>query len=349
MEIKDYYKILGVPETASTDDIKRAFRKLAKKYHPDINKNPGAGDKFKEINEAYQILSNSEKRKKYDDYKKYGGSPFGQGGQSGGFNFQDIFGNSQSGGVDDLTDIFSSFFSTKSKKRDSYENLAIHLQINLGFEESIKGIEKRIRYKRSTTCPICGGTGASRKETCPSCRGSGHINRGSGFFAINQICPTCKGTGYIIKEKCSYCNGTGKMMKEEEKTIRIPSGAREGDKITLDNYGNSNGRVTGPLILYISVMPSTVYERDENDLIRILDINLSDALLGSEKDIDHFGKKIGVKIPVGTNNGNKLKLKGLGVKRGRYQGDLYLTINLKLPKKLNKKQKLKLKDFLETL
>ena len=347
MELKNYYDILGVPENASTDEIKKAFRKLAKKYHPDINKSPDAAEKFKEINEAYQVLSNPEKRKKYDEYRKYGAHMGNANFSGGNVNFEDLFGNF--GGFEDLTDIFSDFFSTKQKRKDSYENLAIRIQITLSFDEAIKGATKTVKYNRYTTCPICGGTGASKKRTCPTCHGSGYVSRGSGFFAIKQPCPTCKGTGYIIEEKCSYCGGTGKIKKEEKKTIRIPSGAKTGDKITLKGLGNSNGRITGPLIIYISVMPSTIYERKENDLYREINISLKEALLGGTKEIEHFGKKISVKIPVGTNNGTKIRLRGQGVQRGRKKGDLYLIVKLNLPKKLNKIQKEKLEEFLNTL
>jgi molecular chaperone DnaJ len=346
MELKDYYNVLGISETADQETVKKAFRRLAKKYHPDINNAPEAADKFKEINEAYQILSDTEKRKKYDEYKKYG-SP---GGNFDGRNFSDLFGGFQSGRVDDLTDIFSSLFGGRSeKKARSYENLAIHLQITLKFDEAILGITKKIEYKRYSTCSICGGTGASKKATCPTCKGRGTIVRNTGFFGLSQTCTTCKGTGYITKTKCSYCNGSGKILKNESKNIKVPSGARNNDKITINNLGNSDRGITGPLIIHIAVMSSTVYNRDENDLIMDFPITLKDTLLGGEKIIHHFDSKISVKIPVGTNNGTKLKIRGKGVKRGRNVGDLYLKTKLILPKKLNKKQKIKLEEFLDTL
>ena len=358
MSIKDYYKVLGVSEKASSIEIKKAFRKLAKKYHPDLNKSSGAADKFKEINEAYQVLSDPEKRKKYDQYKKYGGMGGGPGGQGGGFqsfNFQDLFGGgkggSSTGGIDDLTDIFSSFFTsgTKQKRAKSYEALAIHLQITLTFEESIFGVEREVSYNRHKTCSICRGTGAAKKKTCPNGKGRRTVTQNRGFFGMSRPCPTCKGEGYVVEQKCSHCNGTGTIPKKTKRTVRIPAGAKTGDKITLKGLGNSESGRTGPLVIHISVLSSNLYTRKGNDLIMDFPITLKEALLGGKKKIKHFDKTITVKIPPSTNHGAKLKIKNRGVTRGRSTGDLYLKVDLKLPEKLNKTQKKKLEAFLDSL
>ncbi|MCK4642366.1 DnaJ domain-containing protein [bacterium] len=349
MEIKDYYKVLGIPENASQDEVKRTFRKLAKKYHPDINKAAGAADKFKEVNEAYQILSDKEKRNKYDTYRKYGGAMPGGGGA--GFNISDLFSGfeGRGGGFEDITDIFSGFFGGgvgNRKRGPSYDQLSIHIQLSLSFDESIRGTARKIRYSRHSTCGFCGGSGASKQETCPTCHGKGSVIVAG---IMSQPCRVCKGTGKVTVEKCSFCKGSGKTPKKETKTVNIPPGAKEGDKLTLKDLGNSSEGVTGPLVIHISVMPSSIYRREGNDLHMDLKIGLSEALLGGSRDIEHFGTIITVKIPEGTNNGNRLKISAKGVMRGKRMGDLYLKVKLILPKKLSKGQKAKLKPFLDSI
>ncbi len=352
MEIKDYYKVLNVPESATLDEIKRSFRELAKKYHPDINKAPDAEAKFKEVNEAYQILSDPDKKIKYDEYKKYGGNPFAGGGGGGG-SAQDIFadlfgGGFRSGGVEDISDLFSGFFGG-GERRNSYEDLAIHIQITLTFEESYSGTEKYISFNRASPCAFCGGSGATEKTACPHCKGRGSIASNSGFFSMQRTCPYCKGTGSIAKTKCNVCQGTGKKHITEKKAVKIPSGARTGDKLTIKGLGNSENGMAGPLVIHIAVMSSPVYSREGNNLVLNLKIDLKQALAGDKVKIRHFGKELTVTIPPGTNNGDVLSLRGMGMKRGRDAGNLHLKISLTLPKKLTKKQKDKLDEFLKTL
>ena len=329
----DYYEILEISKEASDDEIKTSFRRLALKYHPDRNRgNKEAEEKFKEINEAYQCLSNKEKRALYDRY--------GKDGLNGNFN---------SGFADfDLGDIFSSFFGDGFARREKREfdkyNLDMELNIELGFEEAIFGAEKEIKYKIKTPCSACNATGSKdgKKQTCKTCGGSGNYVRRSGFMSYVQTCPMCGGSGETIAQKCSKCNGA--TYQEEEKTfnVSIPKGVDNGMRIRVSNRGNlSKSGQSGDLYLNIKVKPSKIYKRDGDDLLMSVDIFITQALLGKSIKLDTIMGKKELKLNVGTNDKELFKFANEGVEniRTKRRGDLIIRTNLILPKKLTQKQK----------
>ena len=347
MATKDYYNVLGIDKGASKDDIKKAFYKLAAKYHPD--KKGGDEAKFKEINEAYQTLSDEKKRKEYDTYGQTfnGQGPSGGGGGFTGFNqgdFQDMqfdFG--------DLGDIFGDMFgggfgggARQKRGRD------ISLEIDVPFTEAIFGTERNVLLSKVTTCTTCTGSGAkpgTKKKTCTTCNGQGKVHDVKktfmGNFQTVNTCSTCNGVGQIPEEKCLDCKGYGVLNKREEVNIAIPAGISNGEMIRMTGMGEAVAQgVTGDLYVKINVTPHKIWKREGNDLVIMHEIKLTDALLGVRHAIDGLDGKVDIEITAGASTGEILRVKGRGVPHlheKNKRGDVLVKLSIAMPKKLSKK------------
>ncbi len=338
--MKNYYDVLGVAKTASPSEIKTAYRTLAKKYHPDLNRdNPSATEKFKDINEAYEVLSDPQKKEAYDNP-----SAFNQGG---GFDFSGFSG----GGFSGFEDIFSMFGGGGSSRRSSAQarNVGgdITVNLHLSFVEACLGAEKEVKVVRKERCETCNGTGAkdgSKIETCRKCGGSGQVQQVvDSFFGrttVNRECPDCKGSGKKILEKCHVCKGTGLTPKRKSLKLDLPSGIENGDVLTVRNQGDECSDVrggNGNLILVINVAPHKLIKRDGNNLFADIPISFVCAALGGEIEIPTIDGKMTYKIPEGTQNGAVLRVSGKGIKlKNGSRGDMYLKIMVEIPKSMTK-------------
>ena len=357
-EKRDYYEVLELQKGASEDEIKKAFKKLAKKYHPDMN--PGdktAEEKFKELNEAYAVLSDSEQRAKYDQYGHAAFDPssgFGGGGGFGGFG--------GFGGMDfDLGDIFGSFFGGGSRRANANSPARgedLSMLLNLSFEEAAFGCKKEISYNRVESCEACNGSGAekgSEVETCPTCKGRGTVtvlrNIGFGSMQSTQICSDCGGKGKKIKSPCKACSGKGQVKKTKKLEVTIPAGIDEGERIRLSGQGNAgvNGGPYGNLYVSIGIRPHQLFERDGTTLHCELPITFVEATLGAKVTVPTLeGGKAEFSVPEGTQNGTVFSLKGKGIpyrSSPKLRGDMYVTVSVEIPKNLNQKQKELLEKF----
>jgi molecular chaperone DnaJ len=345
----DYYKILGIDKNATKDDIKKAFRKLAHQYHPD--KQGGNEAKFKEINEAYQILSDDGKRASYDTY----GSAFpgGQGGGEqgfGGFDFSGFqgFGGANQGfqGVEfDLGDIFGDFFGGGGRGHVK-RGRDISIDLEIPFAESVFGTERKVLISKTLVCDECRGTGGkpgAKMKKCETCNGQGKVHEAKktmfGNFSTVRECSACSGKGEVPSEKCAKCRGAGAMKGQEEIRISIPAGISNGEVIRMSTKGEAMpGGVPGDLYVKIHCLPHAFLKRDGSNLFMNLDIKLSDALLGGEYPIETLDGKISVKIPEGVSHGEILRVRGKGVPMDKtHRGDFLIKLNIKLPKKLSRK------------
>lgn len=342
---KDYYETLGVDKKASKDDIKKAFRTLAHKYHPD--KKTGDDAKFKEINEAYSILSDDQKRAQYDQFGQAGPSGFG-GGQGGGFGDFDFSqftqGGTGNGFEFDFGDIFGDVFGG-GRRSQAKRGRDISIDQELSFEESIFGIERTVLLNKVSKCEVCSGTGAEKGSdltTCNTCNGKGSLREVKrtffGQFETNTVCETCQGTGKIPKIKCSACYGKGILKKESEIKVKIPAGIENGEMIRLTGGGEAIlGGTTGDLYIKIYVKRHPVFRKEGHNLVMDLGVKLTDALLGGEVGVKTLDGDIKVRIPEGVSHGEILRVKGKGVPTDKsHRGDILIKINLALPKKLSK-------------
>lgn len=338
---KDYYKILGVEKSASQDEIKKAFRKIAHKYHPD--KTGGDEAKFKEANEAYQTLSNEQKRKQYDQFGSAGPNMGGFGGSQGfggfdfggaqGFDFGDI----------DLGDLFNGGFG--GGRRRSSRGADLQTRINISFEESVFGVKKSVHIEHNKSCTDCSGTGAekdSATETCPECNGQGKTQqRMMGIFATVATCQLCQGKGKIPKHKCKTCRGAGIIRAKEMVEFSIPAGIRDGDTLRISGKGEAiSGGASGDLYIQISVSPHRAFSRKGYDILMKQEITVSEAILGSTREITLLdNSKIEIKIPAGTQSGSTLRVSGRGIQTGSTKGNLLVTVKVHIPKKISKSAK----------
>ena len=358
MASKDYYGILGVDKNASADEIKSAYRRLAKKYHPDLNKAPDAAEKFKEINEAYEVLGDDKKRANYDQFGSADGPQF-SGGQGGGFS--DFFGGGGFGGFgggfsDIFSDIFSAFGGEGRRSRVNERGEDINLAMKLTFEEALFGVEKTITIGKVETCDACSGTGAKNGtafSTCPDCKGLGRVriqqNTMFGTTIREGACPKCGGTGKVIKEKCDKCAGKGYKRVQKQITVKIPAGIDDGQTVRMRGEGNSPlGRgKNGDLNIKITVAKHKLFKRDGVDLSYDLYLPFTTLLLGGKVEIPLPKGKFVLDIKERTPSGTIMRLKGKGVKilnRDAY-GDLLVTLKSEAPKNLSVQQK----DLLEKL
>jgi molecular chaperone DnaJ len=336
---KDLYSALGVPKGASADEIKKAYRKLARQYHPD--KNPGdqdAEERFKEVQHAYDVLSDLEKRKQYDAF----GSADGRGGFQPGDATFDL------GDLGDFGDIFGGLFGrgrAAQQRSRAERGTDLEVEVNLSFEDSLKGIETRIPVEVEAACSECGGSGAkpgTSPKICPECRGRGVISESQGLFALSQPCPRCRGNGTVIEDPCPRCRGTGRERRTRRYSVKIPPGAKDGTRIRLKGKGEAglNGGPPGDLQVVTRVAASPVYERRGADLVVDVPVSLADAALGTEVDVPTPDGPVSMKVPAGSEHGKLLRIKGRGapkLKGGK--GDVLARLRLEVPKKLNKKQR----------
>ncbi len=344
---KDYYKILGVDRNATEDDIKKAFRRLALQYHPD--RNPGnkeAEEKFKEISEAYEVLSSPEKRAYYDRYGDIAGpaSPFTE--SDFDFSFRDL--------NEIFEEFFSDFIGDRSRRKGPRPQKGHDLRYNLqiSFEEAVFGADKQIKIPKYITCSDCGGSGAKGGtgiETCRVCRGTGQETFHQGFITISRTCSRCGGEGRVIKEICPACRGSGRVKKEKEVAVRIPPGVETGTRLRIQGEGEMGlyGGPPGDLYVVISVMEHPIFERDGYDIICEIPISFVQAALGDEIDIPTIDGMTKFRIPQGTQSGQTYRLKGKGVERldGSGRGDQIIKIVVEVPKKLTEEQKKLLMEF----
>lgn len=346
---RDYYETLGVSKGASIDDIKKSYRKLAKQYHPDINKDPGAVEKFKEIQEAYDILSDDKKRQLYDQFGHAGVDPNAAGGQ-GGFGG---FGNFGDFGVD-LGDIFSSFFGGGSARRTTRtgprQGADRFIKLKIDFLDAIFGKKKDITLNLDTMCDHCNGSGGqspSDVTTCSRCNGSGVViqrqNAGFTVFQTQRECPDCQGSGKTIKNKCNKCNGEGYTSKRTTLEVNIPAGINSGQQLRMSGRGErgENGGPNGDLYIEIVVGKHPVFEREGKDINITIPISVVDATLGSKIDVPTVHGTVEMEVPAGTQNGQIFKLKNKGVKdmRSDNYGDQYVKIDVKIPTRLSKQER----------
>ena len=360
MEKRDYYEVLGVSKSADATEIKKAYRKLALKYHPD--KNPGdkeAEEKFKEAAEAYDVLSNEEKRHRYDQFGHAGVGGAGQGGFGGGMSMDDIF--SQFGDIFGSFGGFSGFggFGGGRGSRRVNRGTNLRVKVKMSLQEIATGIEKKIKVKKYVACQHCNGTGArdgKSYSTCSTCKGSGQVTRVQntilGAMQTTSTCPTCEGEGKIINEKCTFCNGEGVLMSEEVISINIPAGVAEGMQLSLSGKGNAarRGGVNGDLIVLIEEEEHPELVRDGNDLLYNVFIGYPEAVLGETVEIPTIEGKVKVKIEAGTQPGRILRLrdKGLPDVNGYGKGDLLAKVNVWIPKNLSKDEKKLVEKMRET-
>ncbi len=341
MNKRDYYEVLGVSKSATDAEIKSAFRNLAKKYHPDVSKEPDAAEKFKEAQEAYAVLSDAEKRRQYD---QFGHAAFDQmGGGAGGFDFSgfdfsDIFGDLFGGGF--------GFGSGRNSSR-ARQGQDLLIRMDLTFEEAVFGCKKEVELNVQENCDTCHGKGGFDEETCSTCHGSGQITAEQrtlfGTFMTKTTCSTCGGKGRTYKTKCSTCKGTGKVRVHKMKEVKVPAGVDTGNRLRLAGAGEAgiNGGPSGDVYIEFRVKSHPLYERDGNDVYLELPITITEAVLGCKKEIPTLYGTVKLAIPAGSETNDKHRLKGKGIEdvsTGK-KGDMYVILSIHIPKKLSKEQK----------
>jgi len=372
---KDFYSVLGVGSSASQDEIKKAYRKLAKKYHPDANAgDPKAAERFKEISEANNVLGDAKKRKQYDEMRRLGAFDGGFGGFGGGgrssrgagsrggagdgaqtINFQDF----DIGGLGGLGDLFSSMFGggetrQSTRQRGPEKGQTVEATLDIPFRTAARGGKVPIELEVSEECSTCHGTGAARGASlkiCPECNGRGVISFGQGGFAVNRPCPVCLGRGQIPTESCPTCHGTGEVRVKRKVLINVPPGVDTGSKIRLKGQGGK-GPQNGPpgdLIITFNVLPDKFYRRDGLDVIATVPLNIAQATLGTKISVRTLdGKKVAIKIPPGTPSGKRFRVRGQGIQKGDKKGDLIVEVAIKVPEKLSEDQERMMKEFAES-
>lgn len=348
---RDYYQTLGVSESATTDEIKKAFRRLAKQYHPDRNpNNPQASERFKEINEAHDVLSDSAKRKKYDQLRRYGafagaGRGFG-GGDAPVGNAATDFDLSDLGSFGGLGDIFSSIFGRRGARGEEEEE--IETTVSIPFRVAALGGKVPVTLTLPQVCPTCAGSGGAPGatfSTCPECRGRGTISFGQGGFAVQRPCPVCRGRGKVPSQRCPTCQGAGEVRLEKRLTITIPPATEEGTRLRLRGQG-ARGR--GDVVVVIQVEPDRFFRREGLDVIGVVPVNLAQALLGSRIKVRTLdGKRVVLKVPPGTQHGQKFRIPEQGIERNGRRGDQYVEIHVQIPEKLTPEQETALREFAE--
>lgn len=378
MAQKDFYAVLGVAASATQDEIKKQYRRLAKKYHPDTNKDdPKAAERFKEISEAYGVLGDADKRKQYDDMRRLGaftggfggagapggargrpsgaGAP-GAGGPGGGsFRFEDF----DIGGLGGLGDLFGSMFGGTAGGRAGAGGRArgpergedIESTLEVPFRTAARGGKVPVEIEINDECPTCHGNGAApgaSLRTCPECSGRGVVSFGQGGFAVNRPCPMCLGRGQVPTERCPTCNGVGEVRTRKKVLVTVPSGADTGTKIRLKGQGakGGNGGTPGDLIITFRVLPDRFYKREGLDVIATVPINIAQATLGSKINVKTLDdKKVALRIPAGTASGRRFRVRGQGIQKGEQKGDLIVEVGISAPEKLTEEQEKLMKEF----
>jgi molecular chaperone DnaJ len=371
-QTKDFYATLGVSSSASQDEIKKAYRKLAKKNHPDANANdPKAAERFKEISEANNVLSDPAKRKQYDEMRRLGAfdgggfGGFGGGARSsrgagarGGaqsINFEDF----DIGGLGGLGDLFSSMFGggetrQSSRSRGPEKGQTVEATLDIPFRTAARGGKVPIELEVSEECPTCHGSGAApgaQLRTCPECNGRGVVSFGQGGFAVNRPCPVCLGKGQVPTEPCPTCRGSGEVRARRKVLVNVPPGVDTGSKIRLKGQGgkgNANGP-PGDLVITFNVLPDKFYKRNGLDVIATVPLNIAQATLGTKISVRTLdGKKVAIKIPPGTPSGKRFRVRGQGIQKGEKKGDLIVEVSIQVPEKLSEEQERMMKEFAES-
>ncbi len=352
MEKRDYYEVLGISKEASEQEIKKAYRKLAKQYHPDVNKEDGAENKFKEVQEAYENLSDSSKRSAYDKYGHAGTEGFSGGGGFGGFDFNQ-------GAPFDMGDIFGSFFNGGgfgadfgfgTRRQSDTRGRDLRYRIRLDFMESMKGGEYELDVDREVACEKCEGTGSENKKRkkCDTCDGNGRVQKVQnsilGRMAFVSECDVCHGTGEVPEKECSVCSGRGVVSEQEKVKVKIPAGAYDGMVLRFRGSGGAgrNNQPAGDLFIELEVEPHEKFERREFDIYTVEDIDVYTAVLGDTISVDTIDGKVNLKIPNGTQSGTVFRIKEKGsaiLGRDGQRGDAYVKVNIDIPKKLSKKER----------
>lgn len=355
MSKRDYYEILGVSREATAQEMKKAYRKLAMKYHPDRNPDDANAEaKFKEAKEAYEILADEQKRAAYDRYGHeavdpsgggFGGGGFGGGFSGGGASFSDIFG-----------DVFGDIFGGRAGGGGAQRGADLRYTLELDLEQAVKGTEVEIDIPTLAPCNTCNGTGAkpgTRPVTCTTCNGVGQVRMQQGLFSVQQTCPNCRGRGKIIKDPCTDCGGQGRKQREKKLKVNIPPGVDTGDRVRLAGEGEAGmqGAPTGDLYVQIAVREHPIFQREGKDLYCEVPISFADAAMGGELEVPTLEGRVKLKIPAETQTGKLFRLRGKGVTpvRGGAQGDLLCRVVLETPVNLNRRQKELLREFQATL
>ena len=347
---RDYYEVLGVDKKATDEEIKRAYRKKAKDCHPDLHPDDkDAVERFKELNEANEVLSDPDKRARYDQFgfedpmSGMGGNPF-----SGGFDF---------GGMGGMGDIFDQLFnggmgSRMNRNQGPVAGNDLRYELRITFEEAAKGCEKSFEIYRNELCDTCKGSGAkpgSAPKTCPTCKGAGQIRTSSGWMTTVRTCPTCGGTGKVIEDKCSGCGGTGRVRRKRTVTVKVPAGIDNGQTIIMNGQGEPGlrGGPNGDLYITVGVKPHKLFKREGYNLLLDFPISFTQAALGADVEVPTLSGPVKYRIPEGTQPGTEFRIKGSGIQqlRGSGKGDLILNIKVEIPKRLNNKQKELLREF----
>jgi molecular chaperone DnaJ len=369
---KDYYAVLGVSASATQDEIKKQYRKLASKHHPDRNQNdPKAADRFKEISEAYQVIGDAEKRKQYDQMRRLGAFDGGRpgAGQAGGFpggfggappgggNYR--YEEFDIGGLGGLGDIFSSMFGGGTRAGGSRQPPAaergqdIETTVEIPFRTAALGGKVAVELELNEECPTCHGSGAApgaKLQTCPECRGRGTISFGQGGFAVQRPCPMCLGRGQVPTERCPTCRGSGEVRARKKVMITVPAGVDTGTRIRLKGQGGKGprGGESGDLMITFTVHPDHFYRREGLDVIAPVPINIAQATLGSKISVKTLdGKKVTIKIPQGTPGGKRFRVPGLGIEKDGTKGDLIVAVEVSVPEKLSEEQEKAMREFAE--
>lgn len=346
MSKRDYYEVLGVSKSDDEKAIKKAYRRVAMKYHPDRNPDdPDADEKFKEATEAYEVLTNGEKRAAYDQYGHAGVDPQMGGGGFGGGNFSDIFG-----------DVFGDIFGGGGRHGGPQRGSDLRYTLDISLEDAVKGTTVEIRVPTLTECETCDGSGAkpgTSATTCTTCNGQGQVRMQQGFFQVQQTCPTCRGRGKMITDPCVDCHGQGRVEKTKTLSVKVPPGVDTGDRIRLSGEGEAGpeGGPPGDLFVQMSVKQHPIFERDGKNLYCEVPITFADAALGGELEVPTLDGRVKLKIPAETQTGKLFRLRGKGVKpvRGGTVGDLLCRAVVETPVKLNKEQKVLLEQFRDSL
>jgi molecular chaperone DnaJ len=356
MAKQDYYDVLGVPRGATADELKKAYRKLAMKHHPDKNQgDKEAEKKFKEISEAYEVLKDDQKRAAYD---RMGHAAFegGMGGAGGGFHQAGGFDFSSAGFGNIFDDMFSEFMGGgrgKSAQASTLQGSDLRYNMEISLEDAFKGLKKNIKIPTNATCDVCHGSGAAagtKAETCPTCHGQGKTRVRQGFFTIERACSHCHGTGQIIKNSCKSCSGTGRVRKEKTLSVSIPAGIEEGSRIRLAGEGEAGlrGGAPGDLYIFLHIKPHKFFHREGSNIYCQVPISMTTATLGGEIEVPAIdGHTARVKIPEGTQSGKQFRLKGKGMSilRSSSRGDMYIETHVETPVNLSTRQKELLEEF----
>ncbi len=370
---KDFYAVLGVSASASQDDIKKQYRKLAAKHHPDKNPSDAkAAERFKEISEAYQVLGDADKRKQYDDMRRlgafggFGGRPGGSrpgpggpgmggpggfpGGTGAGFRFEEV----ELGGLGGFGDIFSSMFGGGAgRKRGPERGQDVEVALEVPFRTAALGDKVNIELEVNEECAVCKGTGGaagSKAQVCPECGGRGSVSFGQGGFAVQRPCPQCLGRGQVPTVACSSCNGAGEIRAKKKIAVTVPPGTDTGTKLRLRGQGGrgSHNGPPGDLLITFTVQPDRFYKREGLDLVATVPINIAQATLGSKVNVKTIdGKKVSIRIPAGTPSGKRFRVRGQGIKKAEHLGDLIVEVEIVVPEKLTEEQERMMREFAE--